>query len=156
MATFDKYDPISGGFRAKLKTALTLTNGEFFGAVSIDNTGRAIAGFAAGAGSRLAGITVKKVARQATGAWGTSPYANTPNPAFPIGALAGDVIDIMTAGEIVDLDKAVFVAGTRFYAKPTGAIVAEGASAAGDVPIGFTVEAGRLIVRYAVGTPAKA
>lgn len=145
MARYDKYEPIAGGFRARLNAALTLTNGAYFGAVSLNASGRVVAG--TGGQTGAVGVLVKNVARGPIGQWGTALNGGTPNSYAPIGAQAGDVVDIMTNGEIVDLDPAVFVAGTKFYAAADGTISATGGT--GKVPIGFTVEAGRLIVRVA-------
>jgi len=141
MAKYDKYEPIAGGYRAKLDAALPLTNGSFFGALSIKANGRAQVG-TAGAG---VGVCVKNVAKGPIGPWGTALNGGTPNPAAPIGAMTGDPVDIMTNGEIVELDPTVFVAGTDFFAQADGSITA----VASDHPVGFTVEAGRLIVRTA-------
>lgn len=142
MAKYDKYEPIAGGYRARLDAPLPLTNGSFFGAVSLKANGRATPGTAGQAGR---GVCVKNVARGPIGQWGLSLSGGTPNPSAPIGAQTGDPIDIMTSGEIVDLDPAVFVAGTNFYAQADGSITA----VESDFPVGFTVEAGRLVVRIA-------
>lgn len=141
MARYDKYDPISGGFRARLNAALTLTaEGGFFGAVSLNAQGRVVAGTAGPSG--FVGVCVKNVVRAPRTQWAETMGA--PVPHAPIGAMAGDVIDIMTAGEIVDLDPVAFPAGTKFYADADGTLT----STAGALPlVGWTVEAGRLIVR---------
>lgn len=144
MARYDKYDPISGGFRAKLNAALTLVNGSIGPVgISLNAAGRAVVGSAGQSG--LIGIAVKNVAKGPIGAWGTSLGGGTPNPNAPIGAMAGDVIDIMTSGEIVDLDPDVFVAGTAFYAAADGTVSTTNTG----TKIGWTVEAGRLVVRFA-------
>lgn len=140
MPNFDKYDPISGGSRAKLNAALPLTNGGFFGAVSLNAAGRVIPGTAGQTG--LFGIVVKNVSRGPIGAWATT-MIGAPNPYAPIGAQAGDVVDIMHNGDIVGLNPAVFVAGTKFYAQPDGSITTVNTG----IAIGWTVEAGRLVVR---------
>lgn len=151
MARYDKYDPISGGSRAKLNAALALTNGGIGPiAVSLNAAGRVVPGTAGQSG--LFGVLVKNVARGPVGNWGTSLQGGTPNPNAPIGAMAGDVVDIMHFGDIVDLDKTAFPAGTKFYARTDGTISAT--SAIGAIPIGWTVEAGRLVVRVAAGSPA--
>jgi len=151
MARYDKYDPISGGSRAKLNADLTLTDGGIGPvAVSLNATGRVVIGTAGQSG--LFGVLVKNVARGPVGAWGTSLQGGTPNPHAPIGAVAGDVVDIMHHGDIVDLDVDVFPAGSIIYAAADGTLSAT--SAAGSIPIGWTVEAGRLVVRVAPGIPA--
>lgn len=142
MPRYDKYDPISGGFRAKLNANLTLTAGGFIGAVSLNSSGRAVVGTAGQTG--LVGVCVKNVAQGPVGQWG-SPGGGTPNPNAPIGAMAGDVIDIMTSGEIVDLDPTDFPAGSAVYAAASGELSTDDAG----TQVGWTVEAGRLIVRVA-------
>lgn len=145
MPTYDKYEPIAGGFRARLNAALTLTNGGYFGAVSLNASGRVVTGTAGQTG--CVGVLVKNVAKGPIGSWSTALNGGTPNPYAPIGSQPGDTVDIMTNGEIVGLDTSVFVAGTKFYAAADGTISATGGT--GKVPIGFTVEAGRLVVRVA-------
>ena len=55
MARYDKYDPISGGFRAPLAANLTLTNGNFGPkAVSLNSSGKVVVGTAGTTG--LVGI----------------------------------------------------------------------------------------------------
>lgn len=152
MARYDKYEPIAGGFRAKLNAALTLTNGGYFGGVSLNASGRALAG--SGGQTGIVGVLVKNVSRGPVGPRGLALNGGTPNPYAPIGAQAGDAVDIMTNGEIVDLDKTVFVAGTNFFAAADGSISATGGT--GKTPIGFTVEAGRLVVRIAKSSAALA
>lgn len=63
------------------------------------------------------------------------------------GAKAGDVVDVMTAGEIVEVP--TFTAGQEIYALANGTLSATPAT--GAVSIGFMVEAGRLIVRAVPG-----
>jgi len=153
MARYDKYDPISGGFRARLNAALTLTNGSFMGGVSLNASGRVVVGSAGQSGP--VGLLVKNVARGPVGQWGTALNGGTPNQNAPIGARVGDVVDIMTSGEIVDLDPAVFVAGSKVWAKADGTLEV-GAGSAGSFQVGWTVEAGRLIVRIAAATAVHA
>src|SRR6478752_6574387 len=111
MARYDKYDPISGGSRAKLNANLTLDGSGEFGpkAVSLNTSGRVVVGTAGGSG--LFGILIKAAAKQPIGRWGTSPFAGTPNGQVAPGTQAGDVVDIMHHGDIVGLDPAVFLAG---------------------------------------------
>lgn len=149
MARYDKYDPISGGFRAKLNADLTLdANGEFGPrAVSLNSSGRVVVGTAGQSG--VVGVLVKNAARQPVGRWGTST-AGTPNPNAPIAALAGEVVDIMTNGEIVDITG--FNPGEKVFAAADGTLSAT--EAEDSVQVGFTVEANRMVVRVAAGTPA--
>jgi len=151
MARYDKYDPISGGFRARLAAALTLTDGGFIGGVSLNSAGRLVVG--SGGQTGIVGVVVKNVARGPVGQWDTSLRAGDPNPAAFIGARAGDVVDVMTQGEIVDLDPTVFLAGSKVYVTSAGALTL---TAGTNMPIGWTVEAGRLVVRFAAPAPAAA
>ena len=144
MPRYDKYDPISGGSRARLASALPLTNSRyFFGAVSLNAAGRAVPGTAGQSG--LFGVCVKNVATGPIGQYGTDLMGGTPNPNAPIGAMAGDVIDVMQHGDIVDLDKTAFPAGSKIYTNAAGVLSTTAAS--GSIQIGWTVEAGRLVVR---------
>lgn len=153
MAKYDKYEPIAGGFRALLGAALTLTDGSIGPvAVSLNASGRAIVGTAGQSG--LVGVLVKNVAKGPVGPWGTSLSGGTPNPNAPIGAQAGDVVDIMTNGEIVDLDETDFPAGSKVYAAANGTVSTTGG--AGSILVGHTVEAGRLVVRLVPGLAAQA
>lgn len=142
MPRYDKYEPLAGGFRARLAAALPLTNGSFFGAVSLDANGRVTPG--SGGQSGLVGVVVKNVARGPIYQWNQS-LQGTPNPYAPIGAEAGDVVDIMTAGDIVDLDTTAFPAGSAVFAAADGTV----STTTGGTRIGHTVEAGRLVVRFA-------
>jgi len=151
MARYDKYEPIAGGFRARLNAALTLTNGSIGPvAVSLNATGKVVVGTAGQSG--MVGVLVKNAAKGPVGSWGTNLLGGTPNAYAPVGAQAGDVVDIMTNGEIVDLDTDDFPAGTRFYAAADGSLSATAAE--GSIPVGWTVEAGRLVVRVGAGAVA--
>lgn len=121
MSRFDKYDGKVGGFRAPLAAATVATTdkGKIW-AVGLDANGRVVKG---------AGVT---------GIIGVI---------CPVRDMAaGEAIDVMTRGEIVEATTqagAALVAGTRYY----------GVAASGDwnttatgTPIGWTVEAGRLII----------
>lgn len=152
LAAYDKYDPISGGFRARLAADLTLTNGGFIGAVSLNAQGLVVAGTAGQSGP--VGVLVKNVGRAPVSQYGQEPFNGTPVPNAPIGATRGYQVDVMTAGEIVNLDPTAFPAGSKVYAAANGELSTTGG--AGAFPIGWTVEAGRLVVRVAAGTPAQA
>lgn len=149
MPRYDKYDPISGGFRAPLNADLTPLNaGGDFGprAVSLNASGKVVVGTAGTSG--LVGILVKNFARQGWGPTTTGPYGAT-NIAAPMGGKAGDIVDIMTNGEIVDIANAGITgvaAGQPIYAAVDGSLtnVATGAT-----KVGFCVEADRMIVRVA-------
>lgn len=110
MARYDKYDPMSGGFRAPLAAAIT--NPAQIGVplgVGLDANGRAVIG------SGNTGVRGVYVADQVKA--------------------AGDIADCMTSGEIVDLDPAAFVPGTKYLAQANGTIN----TTAGGVEVGITV-----------------
>lgn len=132
ISRFDKYDPISGGFRAKLKVALTVTTAlekeRVFG-VSIEAaTGLLVLG---GAATAIRGLIQVRESKA-----------------------AGDVVDVMTSGEIVDqffLNDGVTatVLGTAYYVdNVTGALTATTTS---NKQVGVRVadspDKGRMIVR---------
>lgn len=146
MAKYDKYEPLAGGFRAHLATALTLGANGGIGpvGVSLDANGRVVVG--TGGQSGLIGVLVKNAARGPIYQWNQT-LQGAVNGYSPVGTQAGDVVDVMTAGEIVDLDPTVFVAGTKFYVHADGSI---DATATAGTAIGFTTKAGHLIVRFAV------
>lgn len=125
MARYDKYEPRAGGFRAKLAADFT-TEADFevpFG-VGIDANGRAVIGTG---NTGFAGVMILADAK-----------------------LAGDVVDIMTNGEIVE---AGLTAGSSYRALAAdGTLATGGTAAAGDRDVGFTVEADRLIVRMGATT----
>lgn len=144
-ATYDKYNPISGGSRANLDADLPVdADGSFFGAVSLNASGRVVVG--TGGQTGLFGVLVKNVARGPVGRWDVALHGGIPNPYAPIGAMRGDTVDIMQSGDIVNLDKTKFVAGKKWYAAADGTITDV---ETGNIPIGWTVEAGRLVVRVA-------
>lgn len=110
MARYDKYDGMVGGFRAPLAAAIT--NPAQIGvplAMGIDANGRAVIG------SGASGVRAVYVADQAKA--------------------AGDIADLMTAGEIVDLDEAAFDPGVKYLGQASGAVNAT----AGGVEVGVTV-----------------
>jgi hypothetical protein len=135
VSRYDKYDPISGGFRAPLVAnfAYTASKPDYAHAdlnvvkvVSLDSSGRVVIGYA-GATTRPVGVMVL-----------TTPKA------------AGEVIDVMTQGEIVEFtlsNGAAAAAGTTYTTNQDGTYgtTAPGANVA---YIGHTVEATRLIVRF--------
>src|SRR5262245_17430798 len=116
---YDKYDPVSGGFRALL--AANYTGVETAVGVGIDVNGHVVAG----AGT--------------TGVIGVLIMTRD--------LLAGQVVDVMTNGEIVEFGGA---AGTVYTANTTTGAITTGAASATQTPIGYTVEAGRLVVRRSV------
>lgn len=141
-AVYDKYEPLAGGFRAPLAATLPVDgNGESgVKAMSLDANGRAVVG--TGGQSGLVGVTVKNV--QVMPGSIAIPTSTVLSHLW-VGNRAGDVVDIMTNGEIVDLDKTAFPAGSKVYAHADGTV--DTVATAG-TRIGHTVEAGRLVVRF--------
>lgn len=130
MARYDKYDPKSGGFRAPLAVAVTApaANGgagpvfvDVLYGVSLDAQGRVVVGTAGPSG--LVGVM-----------------------AVPSPKRIGDIVDVMTAGEVVEFALAngdAAAPGTRYGVAASGAV----ATGTGSTAVGFTVEEDRLIVR---------
>lgn len=125
MARYDKYDPFSGGFRAPLNADWAVADYGVPIGVGLNATGRVVKG--AGATGILGVLVVD--GRVEGGVVKSQPKK------------AGDIVDVMTDGEIVDV--ASLNAGTAYVANTTtGAL----ATATGTY-VGFTVEASRLVVR---------
>jgi hypothetical protein len=125
MARFDKYDPVSGGFRARLGFAPAGSEVGDVINVSINGNGEAVKGSATDCDGV---ICLSSLLSQ------------------------GDVTDVMTDGEIVDIATGDNVtgaaAGAKAYAGAAGAVnvTAPGAGVNG-IKIGTFVEAWRLVVR---------
>lgn len=113
MARYDKYNSVSGGFRAPL--AADYTGSEDVIGVGLDSNGRVVPG---AGDTGVVGVMVKTLT-----------------------AYAGDIVDVMTDGEIVEADLA---AGSLYYAA-----AGDGEVSTTDTgkQIGFTVEADRLVIR---------
>ncbi len=125
MARYDKYNPISGGFRAPLAADLTAT----------EDTG---AGNPVGVGLNASGRVV--VGPGTSGIVGV--LCTTKN------LKAGDVVDVMTHGEIVEMATPFTVAGDEVVVTTATGVLGQGAVGAGVLRVGHTVEAGRLVVRF--------
>lgn len=135
MSRYDKYDPISGGFRAPLAANFGYTAGKpdyahadlnVMKVVSLDTSGRVVIGYV-GATVRPVGVLVL-----------TTPKA------------AGEIVDVMTNGEIVEFtlsNGSAAAAGTTYTTVQDGTY-ATTAPSANIAIIGTTVEAGRLVVRF--------
>lgn len=123
MARIDKYDPKVGGFRAKLLADRAATSGALGAgadapiAVGLDNQGRVVPG--AGTTGILGILILAKAAK------------------------AGDTVDVMKLGEIVEWPGA---AGTVYTALTTTGVIGTAAVDATHTRIGSTVEATRLVV----------
>lgn len=127
MARIDKYDPKAGGFRAALFANRAATAGAFGDAngpigVGLDNQGRVVAG--AGTTGIVGVLVLAKAAK------------------------AGDIVDVMTDGEIVEWGGA---AGTVYTALTTTGVIGTAAIDATHTRIGHTVEAARLVCRVIAG-----
>jgi hypothetical protein len=149
MARYDKYDSENGGFRAPLNASLSLS-GQGYGpiGVGLNANGKVVPG---AGNTGIVGLLVKNM--PAAAQVGNTTIGGITAP----GSLAGDIVDVMTDGEIVDITG--FVAGTTYWADVTtgvlaaaqagGAAPAAGTgSGAGSKKVGFTVEATRLVVRF--------
>lgn len=142
MSRYDKYDPVSGGFRALLAAdfapgAATVGDplnpanyNKAFGC-AMDSTG-AILAPAAATFDKFCGVFIVS---------GPTKYA-------------GDVLDVMTHGEIVDFDDGKYagvVANQDWWVDPLTGLLTHtlGTVSAGTnfFYVGKTVEAGRLVVR---------
>lgn len=149
MPRYDKYDSEVSGFRAPLAANLTLTN-QGYGPVGVGlNANGQVTPGAGNTG--IIGVLVKNM--PAAAMVGNTTVAGITTP----GSLAGDIVDVMTYGEIEDI--ASFVAGTTYWADVTTGVLAAGQTGGGAQPssgtgsgagsrrVGFTVEATRLVIR---------
>lgn len=135
-ASYEQVEPHIGIVRAPLAANLTFdANGEFGPkAVSLDANGRVVVGTAGTSG--FAGILVKNVPVVPAGRFTAAQTVNN-----WMGGRAGDVVDIMIQGQIVNVPG--IAAGQAVYATPAGDLTT---TAAGNTKVGYTVEAGRLVV----------
>lgn len=118
MARIDKYDPVDGGFRAPLNADFS-TPLSAVRAVTLNATGKVVIG---GAIADVVGVLVLTKEKK-----------------------AGDIVDVMTDGEIVE---AALAAGTQYYAQADGTIsTVQPLAGANTTRVGHTVEADRLVVR---------
>lgn len=118
MARIDKYDPVGDGFRAPLAAAYTGSATPI--AVGLDANGRVVPG---AGNSGIVGVLCKALS-----------------------AVAGDVVDVMKDGEILEF---AGVAGTLYTANTTTGVISSAAASGTQVVVGVTVEATRLIVGIA-------
>ena len=138
MARYDKYAPKGGGFRAGIGFAAVLADLNVPFGVGLDANGRAVKGSGT------------------TGVIGVLIVTKT--------KAIGDIVDVMTAGDIVEAGAGAagttaLAAGIPVYAVPgTGLLTA---TSTGNVRVGWTVEGGvvattRLVVRAGVPNPLTA
>lgn len=117
MARIDKYEPVGGGFRASLAADFTGASAPL--GVSLDGNGRVVPGD--GGGKGIKGVVC-----------------------LPYDKKAGEIVDCMTDGELVEFGGA---AGSNYTANTTTGAITSAAASATQVYVGHTVEATRLIVR---------
>ncbi len=147
-ARYDKVNPDVGLFRAPLAAdivggAVSSTGGYGPVAVSLNASGQIVIG--TGGQSGFVGVMVKNFPLYPR--MGNIP--GQPNIAVPIGGKAGNVVDVMTAGEMTN--GAGWVAGTAYYAALDGTLTTNPA----DGPlVGWTVGSDRMVVRTDVGGQA--
>lgn len=134
MARYDQVEPHVGIVRAPLAADLTIPADGEFGpvGVSLDANGRVVVGTAGQSG--YAGVLVKNLPTIPAGRFTSGQVINN-----WMGARAGDVVDIMTQGQILDTN---LPAGSPIYAAADGTL----STTVGGVKVGYTVEAGRLVV----------
>lgn len=140
MARYDQVEPHVGIVRAELAANLTLSGAGEFGpsGVSLDANGRCVVGTAGQSG--LAGVLVKNVGQMPAG---LATVAQTINNWM--GARAGDRVDIMIQGQILDTG---LPAATKIYTAANGVL---SATVNAGFQVGYTVEAGRLVVLLGLG-----
>lgn len=138
MSRYDKYDPMTGGFRAPLAANFGYTS-------SLPDRKHADLSKLFAAGLNTSG----KLGKFSTASFPT--FAGVMILTGPKGA--GDIVDVMTDGEIVDLLDAEILAadtlgtGDRLFADPAVATGVLTKVATANRFVGFTVEVSRLIVR---------
>lgn len=120
MARIDKYQPVAGGFRAPLAASYTGAAAPI--GVGLDSSGRVVPG---------------------SGQTGVKGVV-----CLPTDRAAGDIVDVMTNGELVEFGGA---AGTEYTANTTTGAIDSTAASATQITVGFTVEADRLVVRVGSG-----
>lgn len=124
MARIDKTESAIGVFRAVL--AADYTGSETPIGVGLDTNGKVVPG----AGTTgIVGVLCR-------------PPQNLQVPLLPY--KAGSPVDVLTNGELVEFAGA---AGTKYTVNTTTGAITSAAASATQIPIGFTAEATRLIVR---------
>lgn len=118
MANYDKYDPKAGGFRATLAADWSAADLKQVIGVGLNASGFVVKG---SGNSGMLGVLVLTQALK-----------------------EGDVVDIMTNGDIVSFGGDH---GTAYYADPTTGVV-NSTSATGKYRVGSTVRGDRLVVRF--------
>jgi len=129
MSRYDKYDPKSGGFRAPLAGDFDPEDVEKLIGVGLDENGRVVKGEG---NTGIKGVLVLTMVRK-----------------------AGEVIDVMTDGEIVEFEgedgvpgKDLAKPGTNYFVDGDGKVAEDG-----DLYVGATVQNHRLVVRFGRAVP---
>ena len=140
MARYDKYEPLTGGFRAALAVDWLDADLNKVVPVSLNTQGQVVKGTGGQSGFVgvvcITGRQVDVVGKPIGTNWKGSKNA-------------GDIVDVMQDGEIVELTG--LVAGKEYFASADGSgLVTPPASITGLHKVGWTVEAGRLVVRCQV------
>lgn len=141
MSRYDKYDPKDGGFRAPLNAAWNATSGPGTAPSPTASDLFKVIGVQLNGSGRLVKATSLAAAVGIVIAHG--PKA------------AGEIVDVMTDGEVVELSAddiqgaTAPTAGTKYYLDTTAGRLTATAPAAGAIGfyVGTTVEATRLVVR---------
>ena len=136
MARYDKYEPLSGGFRAPLNPDWSTSDFNKVVPVSLNTSGKIIKG--TGGQSGLVGVVCIPGSQVGSGSvWRGMRFAN-------------DIVDVMQDGEIVELTG--LIAGQRYFAGADGnSLVPASGTITGLQMVGWTVEAPRMIVRVQTG-----
>jgi len=136
MSRYDKYNPVSGGFRVPLNAAWTATSGPTSATdlnrilvVGVNGSGRAVKATTVALASGILILTGAKA--------------------------AGDVVDVMTHGEVVEISGTDMESGTaptagqKLWFNATASRLTSTAPAAGVAGfyVGQIIEVGRLVVR---------
>jgi len=116
---FDKVEPLGGSFRAKLNADWAGADGAAI-AVGVNSSGKVVVGQG---NCGILGVVVLVVNHKK----------------------AGDVIDVMTDGEILEMTG--LTAGTAITADTTTGVLGVTAADATHIRVGHTIEADRLVVR---------
>lgn len=140
-ARYDQVEPHVGIVRAVLAANLTFSAAGELGpiGVSADATGKLVVGTAGQAG--LIGVLVKNVPVHPQG-FQTAPLVVN----NWMGGRAGDVVDVMTRGQILDV--AGLPAGSKIYSDAAGVL---SDTVRAGFQVGYTLEAGRLVVELGLG-----
>jgi len=118
MARIDKYEPLTGGFRAILNADWLDADINKIVGVSLNSSGKVVKGTAGQSG--FVGVVLLTTKRY-----------------------AGDVVDVMQDGEVTELTG--LAAGTQYYMPTSGDGVLSTPNTTAKV--GWTVEATRMVVR---------